>query len=101
MNMPVYEYVCESCDHQYEAMQALNTKAEDTACPNCQAMSSRRVMSSFASKVVGTHKTGFEEIKAYDMLGERMNKLGKLPPISGQRAVPTAENSMPPGSNDT
>ena len=95
--MPVYEYVCEACDHQYELMQALNAKADETTCPKCNTTKSKRVMSSFASKVVGTHKTGFEEMKAYSMLGERMNKLSKLPPISGQRAAPTAENSSPPG----
>ncbi len=61
--MPLYEYVCESCDHRFEAMQALSTKPEDTACPKCQMANSRRIMSSFASKIVGTHKTGFSEIK--------------------------------------
>lgn len=96
--MPVYEYVCGACDNQYEIRQGLTAKAEETVCPKCQATKSRRLMSSFASKVVGTHKTGFEEMKAYDMLGERMNKFGKLPPISGQRAAPAADNALPPGA---
>lgn len=98
--MPLYEYVCESCDHQFEAMQALSTKSEDTTCPKCQMASSRRIMSSFASKIVGTHKTGFSEQKAYNMLDERMEKFNKLPPIMGQRAAPTEANSQPdPGES--
>jgi hypothetical protein len=61
---------------------------------------SRRIMSSFASKIVGTHKTGFSEIKAYNMHDERMDNLKKLPPISGVRAEPTEANSQPgPGES--
>ena len=96
--MPLYEYVCESCDHRFESMQALSTKPEDTTCPKCQMANSRRIMSSFASKIVGTHKTGFSEIKAYNMHDERMEKLKKLPPISGMRAAPSEANSGPSGS---
>jgi putative FmdB family regulatory protein len=96
--MPLYEYVCESCDHRFEAMQALSTKPEDTTCPKCQKVNSRRIMSSFASKIVGTHKTGFSEIKAYNMHDERMDKLKRLPPISGVRAEPTEANSQPSSS---
>ncbi len=93
--MPLYEYICEGCDHEFEAMQSLSTKPEETKCPKCQAVKSRRIMSSFASKVVGTHKPGFAEDKAYGMLNERMNKFSKLPPIMGQRAAPTEANSQP------
>ena len=96
--MPMYEYRCETCDHQFELMQSMSTKAEETTCPKCQTMKSQRIMSSFASKIVGTHKTGHAEMKAYDMLGERMDKFGKLPPIMGQRAAPTPMNSEPPGA---
>jgi len=96
--MPLYEYVCEACDHRFESMQALSTKPQDTTCPKCQTANSRRIMSSFASKIVGTHKTGFSEIKAYNMHDERMEKLKKLPPISGMRAAPSEANSGPSGS---
>lgn len=93
--MPMYEYQCQGCDHRFEIMQAMNTKAEETRCPKCNTMNSRRLMSSFASKIVGTHKTGHAEMKAYDMLGERMDKFSKLPPIMGQRAAPSISNSQP------
>ena len=93
--MPLYEYVCASCDHSFEAMQSLSTKPEETTCPKCQAVKSRRIMSSFASKIVGTHKPGFSEMKAYNMHDERMDKLKKLPPMSGIRDAPTEANSQP------
>ena len=93
--MPLYEYVCESCDHHFEAMQALSIKPEETTCPKCQMANNRRIMSSFASKIVGTHKTGFAEMKAYNMHDERMDKLKRLPPISGMRDSPTEANSQP------
>lgn len=94
--MPLYEYLCEACHNQYEVMQSVNAKSEETICPKCNKKESRRLMSSFASKVVGSHKTGFEEQKAYGMLNERMNKFAKLPPIMGQRAAPTSDNAQPP-----
>ena len=95
--MHMYEYVCGACDNQYEIMQPISAKPEETVCPQCNKQESRRLMSSFASKIVGTHKPGFEEGKAYNMLNERMDKFSKLPPIMGQRAAPTVENSQPTG----
>ena len=93
--MPTYEYHCEGCDHRFEIMQPLSAKADETVCPRCKTVKSRRLMSSFASKVVGPQKPGFTEMKAYDMLGERMNKFSKLPPLMGKRAAPTTSNSEP------
>jgi hypothetical protein len=62
-------------------------------------------MSMFASKIVGTHKPGFSEMKAYDMLNERMDKFSKLPPLSGQRRVPppnvTSDQSQGSGASQT
>lgn len=96
--MPMYEYLCESCDHRFEIMQPLSAKADETVCPRCNTANSRRLMSAFASKVVGTHKPGFSEMKAYDMLDERLNKFSKLPPAMGLRAAPSPTNSQPPES---
>jgi putative FmdB family regulatory protein len=96
--MPMYEYICEGCDHRFEIMQPLNAKADETVCPRCNTAKSRRLMSAFASKVVGTHKPGFSETKAYGMLDERLNKFSKLPPAMGVRAAPSPANSQPPES---
>jgi putative FmdB family regulatory protein len=93
--MPVYEYRCEGCREEFEAVQPVRARAEDTVCPSCGARKASRLMSSFASKIVGDHKPGFSEMKAYDMLNERMDKFSKLPPAMGRRAVPAPENFGP------
>ena len=33
--MPVYEYLCSSCNHEFELRQSFNDKCEVT-CPRCQ-----------------------------------------------------------------
>src|ERR671918_530616 len=94
--MPRYEFHCEGCGEQFELTQSLSARAEDTVCPHCRAQQAVRLMSAFASKIVGTHKTGFSEMKAYSMLNERMDKFKKLPPVFGKRGpVPSPENFGP------
>ncbi len=95
--MPLYEYRCEACDTRFEIVQALSAKPEDTVCPQCRAKKATRLMSAFASKIVGDHKPGFAEMKAYDMLNERMSKFAKLPPVIGKRASPTPNLTQPTG----
>ena len=98
--MPLYEYRCEGCGEQFELVQPVSVRAEDTTCPNCQARKATRLMSAFASRIVGDHKPGFSEMKAYNMLNERMDKFSKLPPAFGKRLVPSPENfgPVPPSS---
>lgn len=84
--MPRYEYRCEECGGQFEVTQTLSARAEDTVCPHCHAQKAVRLMSAFASNIVGTRKPGFTEMKAYNMLNERMDKFKKLPPVFGKRA---------------
>jgi putative FmdB family regulatory protein len=93
--MPLYEYRCQGCGEQFETVQPVNFKAEDTVCPHCKARNATRLMSSFASKIVGDHKPGFAEMKAYSMLNERMDKFNKLPPAMGKRVLPSADNFGP------
>jgi len=92
--MPIYEYQCGQCQKHFDATQSVHARSEDTVCPFCQAQQATRLLSSFTSTIKGDHKPGFAEIKAYDMLNERMDKFAKLPPIMGKRAAPT-QNSDP------
>ncbi len=84
--MPMYEYKCAGCGKQFEVFQSMHANPDDTRCSHCGAKKATRLLSMFASKIVGDHKPGFSEMKAYDMLGERMDKFAKLPPIVGKRA---------------
>ena len=86
--MPLYEYRCEGCGEQFEVTQSVHVRAEDTICPHCRAKKASRLMSAFASRIVGDRKPGFSEMKAYGQLNERMNKFKKLPPAFGKRVLP-------------
>ena len=41
--MPLYEYVCEKCDHPFEAL--LTSKEEQAACPQCASKRVARQLS--------------------------------------------------------
>ena len=100
--MPIYEYRCEQCEKQFDATQSVHARAEDTVCPHCQAQRATRLLSASTTQIKGTRKTGFAEMKAYNMLDERMEKFAKLPPLmGGKRAAPDAVPSSDPPSGST
>src|SRR5256885_12872902 len=76
--MPLYEYRCEGCGEQFEVVQRVSAQVEDTICPHCRAQKATRLMSTFASKIVGDHKPGFTEMKAYDMLNRSEEHTSEL-----------------------
>ena len=41
--MPLYDYRCEACDHEFEAL--VRGSAESVACPRCRATRSQRQLS--------------------------------------------------------
>jgi putative FmdB family regulatory protein len=48
--MPLYEYACKECDHQFEAL----VRASDTPeCPACHATALERRLSVFAAHTQG------------------------------------------------
>ena len=67
--MPVYEYRCESCSHEFEEQQEVKDKPLEI-CPKCQEKSAERLISR-------TH--GFvRNITTLGQLAERNNKkIGK------------------------
>jgi putative FmdB family regulatory protein len=44
--MPLFEYACRSCDHQFESLVRGN---ETPACPSCQSTELERRLSVFAA----------------------------------------------------
>ena len=62
--MPIYEYVCQSCGHEMDALQKI---ADDplTDCPSCNAPSLKRKISapSFRLKGQGWYETDFKTDK--------------------------------------
>ncbi|MBU1156859.1 MAG: zinc ribbon domain-containing protein [Proteobacteria bacterium] len=49
--MPIYEYKCKKCDHEYEAL--VMGSADAVECPKCGSKKKERLMSSFSSSGKG------------------------------------------------
>ena len=47
--MPLYEYRCQSCEHQFEVLQRLGDGAEGQRCPGCGHDEVARLFSTFAA----------------------------------------------------
>ena len=65
--MPLYEYLCPTCDQKFEKLQSMSAIGAD--CPNCE-QPARRAISVFASVTKGG-------------AGEMPTSMGPLPPLSG------------------
>jgi len=62
--MPIYEYRCDACGHELEALQKISD-AQLTDCPACKSESLRRLISkpSFRLKGSGWYETDFKSEK--------------------------------------
>jgi len=49
--MPIFEYVCQECDHPFEALVYGSKKAE---CPKCQSKKLAQQLSVFAMSTKGS-----------------------------------------------
>ena len=58
--MPIYEYRCKGCDHEFEEMQRITAEPHAT-CPSCGSEECRRLMSvtSFVLKGSGWYATDY------------------------------------------
>lgn len=78
--MPIYEYLCEQCGHQFEALQRI-TEDPLQLCPNCQQMSLKRLVSAagFRLKGGGWYETDFKN-------GDQKRNLAQSDSENGQHA---------------
>lgn len=62
--MPIYEYRCDSCGHELDALQKISDDPLKS-CPACDAEALRRLMSapSFRLKGAGWYETDFKSEK--------------------------------------
>jgi len=47
--MPIYEYVCKSCSHQFEELRLSSTGFKDVVCPECGSSKAAKKLSTFAA----------------------------------------------------
>lgn len=68
--MPIYEYRCESCDHELEALQKM-ADAALTDCPKCgePALKKRVSAAAFRLKGGGWYETDFKSGKKKNLAG--------------------------------
>ncbi len=74
--MPIYEYKCDKCDHQFEILQKINDVPAKT-CPKCNADRLRKLVSAAAFKLKGTgwYETDFKNKKLKtDKAADKKNK---------------------------
>ncbi len=48
--MPIYEYVCPSCDHEFEELTLSMSGKKTPECPSCGAGGTNRKLSVFAAR---------------------------------------------------
>ena len=62
--MPIYEYKCDKCEHQFEILQKINADPAKI-CPKCNADRLRKLVSAAAFKLKGTgwYETDFKNKK--------------------------------------
>ena len=71
--MPIYEYRCDHCGHQFEVLQKISD-APVKNCPKCNSNNPRRLVSAAAFKLKGTgwYETDFKTKKPKK--GDEINK---------------------------
>lgn len=48
-SMPIYEYICSRCAHEFEVRRPISEAGEPTRCPSCRATAKKQI-SAFGSK---------------------------------------------------
>ncbi len=69
--MPIYEYKCENCAHELEAIQKMSD-APLVDCPNCEKPALKKLISAagFRLKGGGWYETDFKSGKRKNIAGE-------------------------------
>ena len=49
--MPIYEYICEKCHHEFEALVPNSNSVPADGCPKCHSAKLKRKLSTFAARV--------------------------------------------------
>ena len=59
--MPIYEYICKKCSHQFELLRLSSNGFTDVACPECGSSKAEKKLSTFSAAVSGSSPAGCNE----------------------------------------
>ena len=100
--MPIYEYRCQSCAHELEALQKLSDQPL-TECPRClQAALKKKISAAgFRLKGGGWYETDFKSKNQKNLAGERKDasKAESKPSEGKTSGSKTADKSASTGSS--
>jgi len=53
--MPIYEFSCKSCSHNFDGIYPVGIKAETLECPKCKQKTVKKLFSTFAVSSKGAN----------------------------------------------
>lgn len=51
--MPIYEYRCQECGHQFNARRSMQQADDAINCPKCDSSATKRALSRFFARTTG------------------------------------------------
>lgn len=51
--MPIYEYICNSCNRDFSLLQKMGSTEKDTICPHCGSRDVKKLISNFCCSIQG------------------------------------------------
>jgi putative FmdB family regulatory protein len=71
-NMPIYEYRCDDCDHQFEALQKMSDDAL-TDCPKCNQPALKKLLTAGGFRLSGSgwYETDFKSGNKKNISGDQ------------------------------
>ncbi len=93
--MPIYEYHCNNCNHQFAKLQKISD-APLTNCPQCEKQTLQKLVSAaaFHLKGGGWYATDFKD-KKQDVSTPNAASSEASAPTDGSKAVTTDSKSLP------
>jgi putative FmdB family regulatory protein len=74
--MPIYEYICLNCKHQFEAIRSMSQADAPQTCQKCGAENIKRKLSVFFAESGGKAVSGMAELSCDSCSGGNCNSCG-------------------------
>lgn len=70
--MPIYEYHCDNCSHDFEKLESMASYSKDTECPKCNQTAHRKISAtSYILTGSGFHNTDYNKPAACPSAGDK------------------------------